>query len=81
MNWPELQRRIAGGETARTEFERGTGDLSGVGKTVCAFANGEGGLLVLGINDAGASGGSAVRDTATRCLRKGTGDRPRRRRT
>ena len=54
MNWPELQRRIAGGETARMEFKRGPGDLSGVGKTVCAFANGEGGLLVLGVNDAGA---------------------------
>ena len=54
MEWPDLQRRIAAGEDARTEFKRKLGDLRGVGRTVCAFANGDGGLIVIGVDDAGA---------------------------
>ena len=34
MEWPEVQRRIAGGEDARTGFKRKLGDLRGVGRTV-----------------------------------------------
>ena len=30
-------------------FKRGLGDLSDVGKTLCAFANGDGGLIVIGV--------------------------------
>ena len=52
MEWPEVERRIAAGEDARTEFKRGISDLRGVGKTLCAFANGDGGLIVLGVEDA-----------------------------
>ena len=44
MEWPDVQRRIAGGEDARTEFKGRLGDLRGVGRTVCAFASGDGGL-------------------------------------
>ena len=54
MEWPDVQRRIAGGEDARTEFKRRLGDLRGVGRTVCAFANGDGGLVVIGVDDGGA---------------------------
>ena len=53
MEWPEVERRIAAGEDARTEFKRGgVDDLRGTGKTLCAFANGDGGLIVLGVEDA-----------------------------
>ena len=52
MDWPEVERRIAAGEDARTEFKRGVSDLRGIGKTLCAFANGDGGLIVLGVEDA-----------------------------
>lgn len=52
MDWPEVQSRIACGEDECTEFKRGVGDLSAVGKAVCAFANGDGGLLVIGVDDA-----------------------------
>jgi len=51
MEWPEVERRIGAGEDARTEFKRGGGDLRAIGKTLCAFANGGGGLLVLGVDD------------------------------
>ena len=52
MEWPDVARRIAAGEDARTEFKRGSGDLRSVGKTLCAFANGDGGLIVIGVDDA-----------------------------
>ena len=52
MEWPDVERRIAAGEDARTEFKRGSGDLRGIGKSLCAFANGDGGLIVIGVDDA-----------------------------
>ena len=54
MEWPEVQRRIRAGEDASTEFKRNLGDMRAVTRTLCAFANGAGGLLVLGIDDTGA---------------------------
>lgn len=53
MEWLGILQRIEAGEDARTEFKRGLGDLSAVGRTLCAFANGDGGLLVLGVDDSG----------------------------
>ena len=53
MNWLEVQRRIKGGEDRHTEFKRGLEDFSALGRTLCAFANGDGGLLVLGVDDSG----------------------------
>ena len=47
MEWLDVLRRIEAGEDAGTEFERGLGDLSDIGKAICAFGNGSGGLLVL----------------------------------
>ena len=53
MEWLDVLRRIDAGEDWRTEFKRGGGDLSEMGKTICAFGNGDGGLIVLGIDKAG----------------------------
>lgn len=53
MEWPDVGRRIASGEGARTEFKRRVGDQRGVRRTVCAFGNGDGGLIVSGVVDAG----------------------------
>ena len=52
MEWLDILRRIEGGESRHTEFKRGLGDLSAVGKAMCAFANTEGGVIVLGVTDA-----------------------------
>ena len=52
MEWLDILRRIEGGENRYTEFKRGLGDLSAVGKAMCAFANTEGGVIVLGVADA-----------------------------
>ena len=55
MEWPEVLKRIDAGEDRTTEFKRGfEKDRPAVGKALCAFANGEGGLIVLGVEDSGA---------------------------
>jgi len=52
VEWLDILRRLEGGESRHTEFERELGDLSAVGKAMCAFANTEGGVIVLGVADA-----------------------------
>ena len=64
MEWAEVERRIRAGEDAVTEFKRGVGDMRAVGRTLCAFANGAGGLLVLGVDDAGATVGVSASSDA-----------------
>ena len=51
MNWLETLDRIGTGECEGTELERGLGDLLAVGRTVCAFANTDGGVIILGVTD------------------------------
>lgn len=53
MNWDEVRSRIESVEDDKTEFKRGLGDLGPVGRTLCAFANGDGGLVVIGVDDSG----------------------------
>ena len=51
MDWRDIVRRIEAGENRHTEFKGGLGDLAGVGRAMCALANTEGGLIVLGVKD------------------------------
>ena len=51
MEWPEILQRIEAGEDEETEFKRGLGDLSAIGRAVCAFANTGGGVIILGVTD------------------------------
>lgn len=53
MTWDEILQRIALGEDEQTEFKTWSGDLEKVARSVCAMANGIGGLVVLGVNDDG----------------------------
>ena len=53
MEWLDILQRIGAGDDQHTEFKRGVGDLSAIGKALCAFANGDGGLIVVGIDDSG----------------------------
>ena len=48
MEWTDVLNRIAGGEDGHTEFKPNFKEKSKVGKTICAFANTRGGLVVLG---------------------------------
>lgn len=54
MDWEEIASRIKDGEDDRTELKRGLGDLKPLGRTVTAFANTFGGVLILGVEDNGA---------------------------
>ncbi|WP_419922091.1 helix-turn-helix domain-containing protein [Candidatus Poriferisodalis sp.] len=51
MEWTEVLNRVASGEDNHTEFKPHIKDRAGVGKTICAFANTEGGLVVVGVSD------------------------------
>ena len=51
MDWKAVKQRIEAGEDQHTEFKLGLGDLSALGKTICAFANSNGGVLILGVDD------------------------------
>ena len=53
MEWPEVKARIESGEGPNTEFKRGLGDLSAIGRAVCAFANSDGGAVIIGVSDSG----------------------------
>jgi predicted HTH transcriptional regulator len=50
----EIRGRIAGGEGRRLEFKRGLPAPAKVARTLAAFANGVGGLLLVGVEDDGA---------------------------
>ena len=78
MEWQDVLRRIEAGEDARTEFKRGLGDFSAIGKTLCAFANGAGGLIVVGVVDPGVIVGvkedpESVQERLTSFLHTGCG--------
>ena len=78
MEWSEVLRRIEGGENSHTEFKRGLGDFSKIGKTLCAFSNGDGGLLVIGAEDPGIITGAkedpeSVQELLTNFLQNGCG--------
>lgn len=51
MEWSDIFQRIAAGEDEATELKRGL-ELKQIGPALAAFANGDGGLVVLGVDDA-----------------------------
>ena len=53
MRWMEVLTRIDEGQDEHTEFKRGAGNLKAIGKAIVAFANSDGGLLILGVDDSG----------------------------
>lgn len=63
MEWLGVLERIAAGEGHTTEFKRGL-DMPGLGRTMCAFANTQGGVIILGVDDSQAIVG--VREGAER---------------
>ena len=51
MDWADILNCIEAGEGRTAEFTRSLGDGAKVRKAMCAFANTEGGVIVLGMND------------------------------
>lgn len=62
MNLPELETLIATGESAALELKKFTAKKDRACRTLCAFANGEGGWLVFGVTPAGKLVGQSVTD-------------------
>lgn len=52
MEWADVLLRIQAGEGLHTEFKRGASNLAAIGRTICAFGNSDGGLIVLGVDNA-----------------------------
>lgn len=50
MEWLDILQRIESGESDQTEFKSSL-NLNLIGPAVCAFANTEGGVIILGVSD------------------------------
>lgn len=75
MEWADIKQRIASGENQRTEFKQRL-ELRQVGRAICGFANAEGGVVVLGVDDTGAvlgieEGADSTQERLTSFLQNG----------
>ena len=59
MTWVQVRERIECGEDEHTEFKRWEGFPKKVAEALCAFANSDGGLVILGVDDSGEITGQA----------------------
>ncbi len=57
-----LQTLVAQGESETLEFKRSTAELRRAGETLCAFLNGEGGQVLIGVGPDGKIVGQQVAD-------------------
>lgn len=67
-----LHSLIAHGESETLEFKRSTAELRRAGETLCAFLNGEGGQMLIGVAQDGKIVGQQVADITLR--RRSDGD-------
>lgn len=56
----EIERVVAGGESAQVEFKRSTGQRSDGAKAACGMLNGNGGFVLFGVSDDGRIVGQQV---------------------
>ena len=66
MTLPELEQIVAAGESETVEFQKSTAQLPRAGETLCAFLNGQGGRVFLGITAEGRIVGQQVSDSTLR---------------
>ncbi len=66
MNLAALQTLIAQGESETLELKRSTAELKRAGETLCAFLNGEGGKVLIGVAPDGKLVGQEVADITLR---------------
>jgi len=76
LTWNHVFDRIQRGEDAKTELKLWSGFPKRVAEAICAFANTEGGLLILGVDDSGeivgiAEDSEAVQEKLTTLLQNG----------
>ena len=68
MTLATLQSLIAQGESETLEFKRSTAELKRAGETLCAFLNGDGGKVLVGVGPDGKTVGQEVADSTLRDL-------------
>ena len=66
MDLVEIQRLVAGGETATVEFKKTTAELTRAAETLCGFLNAQGGVVLIGVAPNGRVVGQHVSDTTIR---------------
>jgi ATP-dependent DNA helicase RecG len=66
MNLAALESLIAQGESETLELKRSTAELRRAGETLCAFLNGEGGQVLIGVASDGKAIGQEVSDATLR---------------
>jgi ATP-dependent DNA helicase RecG len=62
MNLEQLKHLIGKGESGNIEFKKSTGQLRAAFETICAFLNGQGGTVLLGVDDTGKIIGQEITD-------------------
>jgi ATP-dependent DNA helicase RecG len=62
MNLAKIKKIVMQGESDSVEFKKTTGQLRSAFETVCAFLNGEGGIVLIGVGDKGKIIGQEISD-------------------
>jgi ATP-dependent DNA helicase RecG len=62
MTAKQIAKWTAAGESTTLEFKKSTAEKERACRTLCAFANGEGGRLLFGVTPAGKVAGQSVTD-------------------
>lgn len=70
MNLRQLQALAKQGESETLEFKKSTALLRAIFETICAFLNGKGGTILIGINDKGELIGQDVSDNTRQEIAK-----------
>ncbi len=66
MDLDAVKRLVAAGESESVEFKKSTAELNRVGETLCAFLNGQGGTVLIGVAPGGGLVGQQVSDSTLR---------------
>jgi len=66
MNIAELNKIITAGESSTLEFKRSSAKLKSAAESLCAFLNGYGGTVLIGVSDQGRIVGQEVTDNTKR---------------
>ena len=66
MDLDAVKRLVATGESESVEFKKSTAELARAGETLCAFLNGNGGQVLIGVAPAGTVVGQEVSDSTLR---------------
>jgi ATP-dependent DNA helicase RecG len=66
MNIEQVKVLAAKGESQQLEYKKSTSNLKDIFQTICAFLNGDGGIVLIGIEDTGKLVGQDVSDKTKR---------------